>query len=568
MENRTWNDYISDDQIHELTEIYKDYLYISRQHEQLLHCESTISLANKQIEHMNPGETALFPWKVDLLTPQDKEDFDDFITYDTYDHDNRAYIILHHIKPEENAGYSKIHAIPPYALSCIQMQLPSEIERCSVSYNTNGTLGDTEFFIDGRFKAIYIDEKNKDKKLCDFIRDADMLTEFYIMIHITEASRHNQDISYEQFEKLMSNIYATEKIRINEEVVLELLSSFAEKLWKICRNIYIPTDLTKKLSPEELLRDILTQAQDKGFIKSADKISEYINIRNFIRHQWDSLDNLGTFSPTESNENKYRRDEYVKSYLAICDNTMIQRAKLYIDALHQMQWVMQQIHPDWIIRDSLESNNKFFQRVKQNYTKKPEQKLNIEVNRPLIQNQSISIKRNLHKFMPQINILDDFPDEKFEENQAHIDEYITRSMFLQNFMNIECKIMQHCVIHGKNLKNGAAWKYAKKIGLISSAEYTKWRNYGQLRNSLSHGYFSPELRQKLRDLGDTYFNDFDALSKKLVDMGPDVIKLGPDVYKFVNYDGTVVQLDYKQHTVQTLPPIQQTILQQTLTHER
>ena len=568
MENRNWGEYISGDQIHELTEIYKDYLYISRQHEQLLQCETTASLANKQIEHMNPGPRPTFPWNVDFLTPQEKEDFDDFITYDTYDRDNLTYVILHHIKPEENGKYSKVHAIPPYSLNGIQMQLPSEIERCSVVYNQEKTLGDTEFYIDGQFKAIYTASKNRNKKLSDFITDADMLTEFYIMIHIAEASRHNQDISYEQFEKLILSIYANEKIRTNEEVILELLSSFAEKVLKICRNMYVPTDLTEKLSPEELLRDVLNQAQDQGFIKSADKFLEYTNIRNFIRHQWDSLDNLGSFSPQESQENTKRRDGYVKSYLTLCDNTMIQRMKLYIEALHQMQWVMKLIHPEWLVRNLSESNTKFFQRVKKNYLNNPEQKLTLEVNQPLIENKTKSIKHSLQKFIPQVNILDEFPDEKFEENQAYIDEYIERSIFLQNFINIECKIMQHCVIHGKNLKNQAAWKYAKKIGLISQQEYEKWREYGKLRNSLSHGYFNTELRQKLRDLGDTYFNDFNALAKKLFDMGPDVTKLGPDVYKFVNYDGTVVQLDYKQHTVQTMSPTQQMILNQATVRER
>ena len=110
--------------IDELTAIYTDYLYMSREHEAVLQTMSVDSLANSYLQDLHPN-VAKFVWQGDMLTPEEKRDFADFINNDEYKNENRVYIILRHIKSQDNTGYSKHFAVPPYTLTSLCMELPS-----------------------------------------------------------------------------------------------------------------------------------------------------------------------------------------------------------------------------------------------------------------------------------------------------------------------------------------------------------------------------------------------------------------------------------------------------------
>lgn len=528
------------EQINELTAIYKDYLYITRQHEQMLQTKTKKTLAEEQIAITHPKNSGpQFPWSFKPMTSQEKQEFEDFICHDEYNYDNLAYITLKHIKNEEDMGYSKFYAIIPYKVNTINMKLPSNIERYSIHYNKDGKLGDTIFYIDGRWKAIYINETKQDKYIEDFIKDIDISPELPLLINLTEQLPCDKKYSQKDAEKAIGRVYAEHRVQINENVILELLGSFAEKVFKICNKLYKPTEN----------QNIFELAKNDGFILSVDKMSEYLNIRNFIRHQWDSLEDLGTFNLIESNKNNNRRSEYVDSYLKLCDKSIMERAKSYIDALYQMQYIMCNIHPDWLIRNVLESNNKFFQRVKTASLQMPGKCVTVELNYHLEEDKYNKIKQHLSKYISQLNILDDFPKEKQLETLLYMNQYVTRSIFLQTFAAIECMVMKHCITRGRDLDNRDAWRYIKKTGIISEQEYTKWYAYGQLRNTLSHSYFNHELREKLLAVNNVYSNDFDTLRKKLSDIELGIEKKDKHVYRFFHDDGIAVELDYKKRTI-------------------
>lgn len=520
--------------IDELTAIYTDYLYMSREHEAVLQTMSVDSLANSYLQDLHPG-VAKFIWQGDMLTPEEKRDFADFINNDEYKNENRVYVILRHIKSQDNTGYSKHFAVPPYTVTSLCMELPSSIEQYTIIYPPTAKLGDVEFFIDGLYKAKYDDDEHSDMPVGDFIYDNKMLNEFTTMITLTESLRHEDNVTEAKFGRVLLNVYAAERVISNENILLELLGSFAEKLLVVCREMYKLSDVG----------DVFRHAESDGLIPSADDFRDYVNIRNFMRHQWDTLDDLGFFSASKSNKNKIIRDAYAQSYLKLGDQTLIARMKSYIDILHQMQHVIRQIAPDRIIRGNSESNNKFIQRVRAAYASGS--RPSVEINHPLPSDKYKSIDRGLRRFIPDVNIADDFPPE--HGKKIGIDDYGKRSTFLQTFHTSECMIMRHCMFRGCNLRHHEAWEHIKQLGIISAQEYKTWQNYAALRNLISHNYFSADLRKRLLAQESEFTNDAQLLMNKMIMVSPSAKKIQQGIYEYAHPDGQITQLDFTNHRV-------------------
>ena len=535
-------------QIDELTSMYDDYLFVARQHEYLLQTTSLTEIASDQIDSMYSGLPE-YPWHVRDLNRYEKQKFSDFVNNDVFDDDKKTYIILRHINPEDDKGFYKEFAIPPYNTTSIGMLLPSMLERCSVIYPTNATLGNTEFYINGWYKATYTGTKNKSKSLQDFITDTDLLTELCIMLNLTETLEKNQYVtdkpgSDDILAKSVQDVYATERLAINENIILELFGSFAEKLLIICRNLYGDTD--KQHYNVQGNKTILERAQADGLIVSANDLQDYVNIRHLVRHQFDTLDGLGHFSTSLSNKNKINRDAYVASYLKLFNKSIIQRMKSYIDILHQMQHVINTINPNRIIRYKEETNNKFIQRARIAHQQIPN--IQIELNYPLASDKYEKLNKNLHKIIPEINIVDDYPDQTVRIKE--IDKYCTRSFFLRSFHAIECAIMLQCKTRGRgDLQGFDAWKYLTDIGVLSQQEFLKWRKYALLRKLLSHNHFDERLRQQIDNQKDIYYNDLQKMTNKLQDIRPNVRKITNDIHEYTHEDGTVVRLDLKHQNV-------------------
>ncbi len=529
--------YIPQNRIDELTAIYDDYLYIAREHEKLLQKVSIEDLAYAQMIRMHP-DSAAFAWQEYPLTAQEKREFLDFINDDVSTDENRAYVILNHIKPDENNGYSKNFAIPPYTLTSVNVQLPSSIERITVIYPPDAKIGNTTFYIDGFYKANYTEPKAKDMSMGDFIYDQDMLMELGIMINLTDVFRRNgYNIKEYSFRRSSLSVYAAESVATNENVILELLGSFAEKLLVVCRDIYHLNDTHATFK----------RAQSEGLILSTEDFQDYVNIRNFMRHQWDTLEELGFFSAAKSEKNQTVRDVFVKSYLKHFDKTLMYRMKSYIDALHQMQQVIRKLNPNRIIREPGESNTKFVSRVRAVYQKKLDKYPSVELNQPLASDKYASLNKNLRKLVPNVDISDEF--ETSHGQHIRIDDYNNRSQFLQIFHATECMVMRHCVTRGFNLRSHEAWEYMANLGVISGQEYTTWQKYAHLRNLLSHNHFNANLRAQLFAVEAKFLNDAQYLMNKIVKAGPDVKKIEKSVYEYRHNDGLIVRLDYNNHRI-------------------
>lgn len=534
-------------QVDELTAMYDDFLRGVRLHEQLLHDTPIADLAvwqiedaysKEQIENI-PSNAFGYPWESQSLTDEEEQEFAEFINNNVFSDENKAFVILQHIKSEENTVERPIFTLPPYILKGINMELPSSIERCNFAFSKNALLGNTEFYVDGLYKLVYTDEKRKNEPVINIIKDQQILTEFCIAINMTECFLRNENILNEDWIKMNSSVLATEKIIKNENVILETLSSFIEKFQNVLRQRYESIEVS----------DVFTEAQQEGLIHSADDFQHYMNIRHFIRHQWDSLDGFGCFSSDQSAKNIAMRAKYVESYLkffSIWDTSIIQRMKSYVNILHQIQSVIGIINPSRITRGISESNSKFTKRAKIQYANNKD--VTFELNWPLLHKKHFALNKTMNKVLPQANVVDDYV--KTNDSIEHMNLYITRSWFLETLLSLECTVMQHCLTRGHNFKKSDAWRYLEQIGVLSHEEFDKWHNYIQLRNMLSHNYFDENLRGMLCQTKESFDLDSQSLNQKLVDSrGPGVKRVQNKIYKFGHKDRLLVSLDFDTYTI-------------------
>ena len=531
---------LSQKQINELTAIYDDLLFITRQHEYLLRSTYVENLAVEHAQETHPDMLG-GPWMSELTTRKEKQDFHDVVNNDARGDGTKTYVILKHIKSQDDRETAKTYAIPPYNLITINMQLPSLIERFRVLFPENATFGNTEFIIDGLFKATYIDKKNKDKSLSHLIGDNGMVNDLGLLLDLLDGIRitgYDED----KFQRTVLNTYATERVCANENIILECLGLFADKVQDFARQLY--GDPNQKQTYEYNV-NVLKQAEQDKFILSADFLIDVMNIRHLLRHQWDTLDELGWFDEKQAQENKKTRDSYVASYLKYCDTTLVQRMKFYVKALEHVQYIIQAVNQNWIIRNPQESNNKFTARLKDLYKQNPN--ITVELNHHLYDKKYFSLNSILHKLFPNIKIADNYPD--FDTRKKKIDEWYARSCFLQDFAAIECVVMRHCQNRGKNLKSNDAWADLKNTGVLTSEQSDIWREYSLLRNDLSHNNFDEKLRKKLFATRDKFKQDAHALAQKLFEISPNVSKRQTDVYEYIHPDNLSVVLDYNKHKV-------------------
>lgn len=527
--------------IEELQAIYEDYLFMARQYELVFQYKTIDEMSFTQVKNMYP--TCKYPWKfvipwqIEKMNTDEKQEFTDYTKNNIQGDGRKTYVSLQHVRAEENNGEPPFFAIEPYQNITIAMQLPAMIENYTLSFPKEATLKNTEFHIDGRYKATYFGEKTNDKILADCISDEDLVTEITMMIYLGECFRQNDYKDDKKFGRMAVNVYASEVVGRAENNLLELLSSFAEKVQHICHDRY---------HQRYPLND-LKKAQEDGFLKLSDNFQDYFNIRNFLRHQWDTLEDLDDFSPQKSAQNKRIRSERANSLLKFCDKTLYQRMTLFILAMHQMQQIIGELNPYRLIRDLSESNNKFTERVKAACQQNPNRQIEVEINYQFDDNKYKALNKIFHKkkIFPNVKIVDDFADtdEKFELMR----DYEKRSQFLRNCHGLECYVMGFCQRRGLDKNNREAWNYLHNIGLITAQECQTWQDYISLRNDLAHNYFAADLRKRLKAVEDKYLVDFKNISQRIYKANPEASKVRDNVIKYEHNNGENVTVDYTTH---------------------
>ena len=537
----------------DLKAIYDDYLYMVRQHEFWLLSLPKTEFAEELKNRLCP-DGYNFPWKFDVLNEEEKEDFQNFAANNCGGSDNKTYITLQHIKKEEDTYKPAVFNISPYIGSVVCMTLPSMVERYKLSYPQGVTLGQTEFHIDGRYKAVYIGEKNKDKLVDDLLNDQTLLTEISLMINMGERLRKNNYVPDDTLENMITEVYTDEWLNAEENNILEVIGTFAEKVKDICNEKY-EDNADKKDNQNESVKNMI-KAQKEGFLNIPKFFDNYFELRNFIRHQWESLDELEYYMPKKPQEGKRERRE--KAYCYLCDKPLFSRLESYLRVLQQMQRIISTINPNYLIRRPFEEYDRFIRRVKATYKQNPAQKLEVEVNYQLGDDHVFNLENDFGEIFSKVKIVESVPglDNDFVFMINRMEDYKKRSCFLQSFHAVECATIGHCIRRGKtcndrgkNLTVYDALDYLKKIGIITRSECERWKQYGKLRNKLSHRYFSTDLKNSLETVYEQYCEDLQIMQKKMCDASPIATKIREGIFEYQNKDGKIVTLDHINHKI-------------------
>lgn len=542
-------------QINKLTAMYDDYLYSVRQHEQWLNSSNVADLEFFQKLDMYQGAYFNFPWHIEPLTLSERQHFTDFINEDIHENTGKAYILLEHINPRRNHKHDMYCVPDPYKVALISPALPSQIERHTVIYPKEGSLQNLEFYVGGFYKATYLRGEDDNSTLDDTLNSPLMYQELQILGEVVKDLEKNRGhVDENEFQQIVSKTYAEMQTHDAENQILELLGSFAEKIQSLCCERYC----------EPNRQAALNLAQEEDIIHSADDFHDYMNIRNLMQHQWDTLEQLGNFDDAKAKKLSYTRLHRVKSYLKLCDKPIHERLNFYLDVLHQMQPIISKFNPNRIIRGLEESNEEFIQRVQTAYRQKPKAALFVELNYPLTDNNRNILLKNLQKTCPSIKITDNFSE--YNNNFEHLtNDYDNRSMFLTGYRLIECQLMNYCLMRGQDISGYEAWTYAKDQGIISEQDYKKWcndgqrtrsyfgkknwDNYGKLRNTLSHEYYNADLRDYLRQIEEPFIQDMNVILNKIQEADSQAKWISKGVREFTHKDGLVIQLDYLNHKI-------------------
>lgn len=549
-------------QHHDLLAIYHDYAYFVRKLEQLEQKVSIRNIAYWQISKLykNPKE-ATFPWRITRVSEQEKQEYQNFIAENIHNNTGTAYISLRHTNPQKDSLTPISYVPDQYRLMTMDMDLPCPVERYIVAYPENSVIGNTPFYIDGKYKAVYTQKENADTPVGEIFNNNNVQTEFRILMNMIDYFDTPEHLNADtrQARPDIYNIFASEILATFENTILETLGSFAEKCQEISRFIYKGSSYAHPLH----------QAEKNGFIPSADKFQGYVNIRHLIRHQWDTLDELGRFNESSSQKNMQLRGSFLQSYLDLCDKPIKERIKGYADVLKQLQSVIGVVYPDILFREASESNSKFMERVKEYQRNHPNEAIKIITNYPLEHPKRTPLLRNLHKVLSNAQIFDEYEKHDYEFETLQTD-YLYRAAFLRYYHNTECLMMTYCLTRGKDLRGKAVWDYFQKNKILSAQEYQTWQTYIRLRNDLSHNHYSPDLRRQVYASEEKFLHHVIVLENRINAMFPDLKWVAPNVYRCKHPDGQKVTLNFATHQIlsKAKPAPQNTEHQKTKTHDR
>ena len=519
-----------------LLAMYEDYLYFARGMERAMQVSNVVNMATWKLMQMYGSIKIEFPWKIEYASRYESQYYEDFVKVKPVKTSHYAYMSLNYTDLNKESKLPKILYIPDgYDVSNIDMELPSPVERYSVAFPINQKLGDSVFIIDGRFRAVYTQQKNADMSVAEAMIDDKTHTEFRILMNMVKHFDENPFSDEKAYVRQMTNIIASEAILPYENMMLESLASFADKADETCKSLF------GGRSKDEYLK----QAEKNGVISSAVVLQEYLDIRHLMRHQLDTLNSLGKFKPEAAAKNKQLRERYLTSYRHLCDKPVVGRIKNYIAATDHMRPLIQALYPNYLVRENSESNTHFMSRIKAFIKENQQVTPMIEVNYPLLSDKRKGLMSNLAKVAPNARVIDniDISSTKFAEMEK---DYQVRAEFLRNYNALECQMMSYCFLAaGLDCSNNEAWEQMRRRKFISYADYENiWKPLRQLRNELSHNHFNMALRNHLNNVVEKYLKASEQLNERISKQMPQVVHIENGVYEAVQSNGKRIKIDF------------------------
>ena len=502
----------------DLLGIYKDYLYFERGMELALQINSSAGLAALFMKNMDWLDDGInLRWSVNFATVSESKNYIKFANGDIENPEQYGYMSLYHTKKEQDAAHKKISKFPKdYTYTSIDLTLPCAIERYAVAFPSEQKFKDANIIVDGVFKITFNEDYSDqgDTQLLDILGEHRTEKEFKVMLGLLEYYHRNMyDLEFHHAEdfsqyvsKVIAKILASEVLSGFENKTLDLIGSYADKTREILHTIY----------PKSTTKEIWQIAQRDNLISSAENMQHFLNIRNLLRHQWDSLTGSNKFAVGNSNKNDKLREEYLASYHLLLDKPLSERIKGYQKITQQLQPLLMTLYPEFIVRQTGESNSKFVKRIKQWQKENPNKTPLINGNYLLKDDKHASLVNNLKKVLPTAQILDDMTAGDLEKYSNIEDSYFNRTSFLKIYNRLESDTATFCKEQGVLPNRVNVWQYLKKH-ILSEEEYQKWTQYRQLRNNLSHNHFDETLREEVNESIKQFADDIIQIYQKIAD---------------------------------------------------
>ncbi len=535
---------LSPKQKNDLLAIYIDYLRFSRAVENMVHSYTPRQLAYSQLSQLFDGKITKdtkIPWRFELINQHQSRIYQDFVNDETHWDSRYSYISLRYTDNRQDAATRQCHYVPDgYLRTAMRLDLPTPVEMYQVIYPQDELMKNAVFLVDNRFAVTYKHPEHGEMKVRDAFARRDVCTEFRVLMNLLDYFTHNPYLEDKAYPRELTNILASEDMQPYENMLLEALGSFADKLKDICKQLF--NNRTDK--------DFFKYAEKDGLISSSADMQDYVNIRNLMRHQWDTYAELGEFQADKAALNAAIRQERLDSYRRVCVPALTERVRNYIKILHQFREVVKIFHPNLVVRESDESNSKFVERLKKRRAENPQAKLLIETNYAKSNEKFAALTRNIGKIWPDAQIIDNVANDG-QIIKDLIEDYYRRGDFLRTYHDAECNVMIYSLNFGHNFGRIDAWNYAQRRKIVNYNEAQQWQKYTALRHDLSHNYYNQTLREQVKQKLDDFDKLYATLFDKLEAQAPETRLVSPNVYKIVHKNGLEVDIDYNTYKITT-----------------
>lgn len=524
----------------DLLAVYRDYISLVRNLEQVVRRYKPLNLANYQITRLYEGEVIDNPWEVEEISPEARRAYADFIANKSPERGaHYCFVSVNYTSAQLRSEEPGIFSTPEdFAVYSAGNSLPARIERYVAAYEKGETLEDARFVISGRWLMKY-NHDAKGKTLADAFADEWIEKRFQSMLDVLallppEKSRYSEkDVETAQTEALSSALIAP-----FENVLLSSLAALSEESNGIMRELF----------GRRAGQNYMAQAESEGLLPSAAAFQDCLNIRHLMHHQWDTLDGIGKFNERETVKNVSVRRRYLDSYCRLCDRPLLERLDSYVGTAKSFAPLVSALNPDLLIRGENESNSKFVARIKEYARANPEAALLVETNYPYGSDKKEALIKNVAKLFPSAAVIDrsGMDIDGFLERVAG---YLYRKNYLEVFQQIEYKMSQFCLFNGKNVQPSAAWAYFRNKKMLSAEEAERWAEFKQLRNDLSHKYLDAALSARLEKLCAAFMQAAIILEDRIDAASPVVSLQEGNVYRAVHKDGRIVDIDYAERRI-------------------
>lgn len=524
----------------DLLAVYRDYISLVRNLEQVVRRYKPLNLANYQITRLYEGEVIDNPWEVEEISPEARRAYADFIANKSPERGaHYCFVSVNYTSAQLRSEEPGIFSTPEdFAVYSAGNSLPARIERYVAAYEKGETLEDARFVISGRWLMKY-NHDAKGKTLADAFADEWIEKRFQSMLDVLallppEKSRYSEkDVETAQTEALSSALIAP-----FENVLLSSLAALSEESNGIMRELF----------GRRAGQNYMAQAESEGLLPSAAAFQDCLNIRHLMHHQWDTLDGIGKFNERETVKNVSVRRRYLDSYCRLCDRPLLERLDSYVGTAKSFTPLVSALNPDLLIRGENESNSKFVARIKEYARANPEAALLVETNYPYGSDKKEALIKNVAKLFPSAAVIDrsGMDIDGFLERVAG---YLYRKNYLEVFQQIEYKMSQFCLFNGKNVQPSAAWAYFRNKKMLSAEEAERWAEFKQLRNDLSHKYLDAALSARLEKLCAAFMQAAIILEDRIDAASPVVSLQEGNVYRAVHKDGRIVDIDYAERRI-------------------